>query len=82
MALSFLYRLVRRVAELLRIHRMDAATKDAEILVLRHQLAVLTPPGRPSPLLLVRPGAHPHLGEAGATQRWAAFLVTPETILR
>ena len=41
MALSFLYRLVRRVTELLRIHRMDAAAKDAEILVLRHQLAVL-----------------------------------------
>ena len=37
MALSFLYRLVRRVTELLRIHRMDAAAKDAEILVLRHQ---------------------------------------------
>ncbi len=42
MALSFLYRLVGRVAELLGIHRMDAAAKDAEILVLRHQLAVLT----------------------------------------
>ena len=35
MALSFLYGLVRRVDELLRIHRMDAAAKDAEILVLR-----------------------------------------------
>ena len=42
MALSFLYRLVRRVVELLRIHRTDAAAKDAEILVLRHQLAVLS----------------------------------------
>ena len=41
MALSFLYCLVRRVGELLRIHRMEAAAKDAEILVLRHQLAVL-----------------------------------------
>jgi hypothetical protein len=40
-ALSFLYRLVRRVVELLRILRMDDAAKDAEILVLRHQLAVL-----------------------------------------
>ena len=40
-ALSFLYRLVRRVVELLGIHRMDDAAKDAEILVLRHQLAVL-----------------------------------------
>jgi len=41
MALSFLYRLVRRVVELARIHRMDAVAKDGEILVLRHQLAVL-----------------------------------------
>ena len=41
MALSFLYRLIRRVIEVVRVHRMDAAAKDAEILVLRHQLAVL-----------------------------------------
>ncbi len=41
MALSFLYRLIHRVLEAIRIHRMDAVAKDAEILVLRHQLAVL-----------------------------------------
>jgi hypothetical protein len=40
-ALSYLYRLIRRVVEMLGIHRMDAVAKDAEILVLRHQLAVL-----------------------------------------
>jgi len=40
-ALSFLYRLCRQVFELVRLHRMDAVSKDAEILVLRHQLAVL-----------------------------------------
>jgi hypothetical protein len=39
-ALSFLYLLIRRVLETLRFCRMDAAAKDAEILVLRHQLAV------------------------------------------
>jgi hypothetical protein len=39
-ALSLLYRLVRRVVELLRILRMDDAAKDAEILVLR-QLVLL-----------------------------------------
>jgi hypothetical protein len=42
-ALSFSYRLVRRVLEAVRIHRMDTTAKDAEILVLRHQLAVLRP---------------------------------------
>ncbi len=82
MALSFLYRLVRRLSELLRIHRMDAATKDAEILVLRHQLAVLR-----------RQVARPRfswsdraiiatLAKLVPRERWGAFLVTPETILR
>ena len=41
MALSFLYQLVRRLLGLVRDHRRDAFSKDAEILVLRHQLAVL-----------------------------------------
>jgi hypothetical protein len=40
-ALSFLYRLVRRVFEAIRIHPMDAAAKNTDILVPRHQLAVL-----------------------------------------
>jgi hypothetical protein len=40
-ALSFVYRVVHRLFEAIRIHEMDAVAKDAEILVLRHQLAVL-----------------------------------------
>jgi putative transposase len=40
-ARSFLYRLVGRVVELVRVRRMNAVAKDAEILVLRQQLAVL-----------------------------------------
>jgi hypothetical protein len=40
-ALSFLYRLVRRVVDFVLLHRMDDLAKDAEILLLRHQLAVL-----------------------------------------
>ena len=82
MALSFLYRLVRRVLEAIRIHRMDAVAKDAEILVLRHQLAVLQ-----------RQVARPRLACSDRAivsaialvvprERWASFLVTPETILR
>ncbi len=35
MALSFVYYFVRRVIEVVRVHRMDAVAKDAEILVLR-----------------------------------------------
>lgn len=82
MALSFLYRLVRGVVELLSVHRMDVVAKDAEILVLRHQVAVLR-----------RQVARPRfswsdrafiaaLARVVAKERWAAFLVTPETILR
>jgi len=81
-ALSFLYRLVRRVAEAVRIHRMDAVAKGAEILVLRHQLSVLERQvARPrftwSDRALVSA-----LARLVPRERWASFLVTPETILR
>jgi putative transposase len=76
MALSFLYRLFRRVVEALSLHRMDAVAKDAEILVLRHQLAVLR-----------RQVAGPRfswgdrafiatLARLVPRKRWAAFLLT------
>jgi putative transposase len=79
-ALSFLYRLFRRVLEVVRVHWSDTAAKDAEILVLRHQLAVLrrqvtrprfTWSDRALVALLV--GLVPR-------ERWASFLVTPQTI--
>jgi hypothetical protein len=42
LALSLLYRLVRRVIEMVRIHWMHAVAKEAEIRVLRrHHLAVV-----------------------------------------
>jgi putative transposase len=81
-ALSFLCRLVRRVVEVVRIHRMDAVAKDAEILVLRHQLAVLR-------RQVARPGFTwsdraliATLAKLVGRERWAALLLTPETILR
>ena len=82
MALSFLYRLVRRVVEFARLHRMSEVAKDAEILVLRHQLAVLRRQvGRPrfswSDRALVAT-----LARLVPRERWVAFLITPETILR
>jgi putative transposase len=80
-ALSFLYRLIRRVVEFARVHRMNDIAKDAEILVLRHQLAVLRRQvGRPrfswSDRALVAA-----LARLVPRERWAAFLITPETIL-
>ena len=81
MALSFLYRLIRRVIEVVRVHRMDAAATDAEILVLRHQLAVLRRQvARPRftwsdrALVALLAGLVPR-------ERWRSFLVSPQTIL-
>ncbi len=82
MALSFIYSMVRRVAELLRIHRMDAAAKDAGILVLRHQLAVLRRLGTRPRFSWSDRALIATLARLVPRERRAAFLVTPETILR
>jgi hypothetical protein len=73
---------VRRVIEALRVHRMDTVANDAEILVLRQPLAVLrrqvAAPGftwSDRALLTTMATLVPR-------ERWARFLVTPETILR
>ena len=82
MALSFVYRLVRHLAELLRVHRMDAAAKDAEFLVLRHQLAVLQRQVARPQFSWSDRALTATLAKLVPRERWAAFLVTPETILR
>ncbi len=82
MALSFLYRLVRHVVELLRTLRMDDAAKDAEILVLRHQTAVLQRPVARPDLTWSDRAVIAMLAKLIPRERWAAYLVTPETILR
>ena len=80
MALSFLYRLVRSVAEAVRIHRMDGVAKDAEILVLRHQLAVLRRQvARPSFTWSDR-ALVSAFARLIPRERWASFLVTPEYV--
>jgi len=79
--LSFLYRLVHRTFGLLKLAKRDAIAKDAEILVLRHQVAVLRRQvGRARftwsdrALIALLAGLIPR-------QRWTPFLVTPKTIL-
>jgi Transmembrane secretion effector len=76
-ALSYLYRLIHRVVEFARLHRMSDVANDAEILVLRHQLAVLRRQvARPrfswSDRALVAA-----LARLVPRERWAAFLITP-----
>lgn len=79
--LSFLYRLVHRAFGALKLARRDAIAKDAEILVSRHQVAVLRRQvGRSRftwsdrALIALLAGLIPR-------ERWTAFLVTPKTIL-
>jgi putative transposase len=79
--LSFFYRLVHHAFGALRLAKRDTVAKDAEILVLRHQLAVLgRQVARPRftwsdrALIALLAGLVPR-------ERWSAFLVTPKTIL-
>ena len=85
MCLRFLFLLITRLAAWLRLSRREEAWKTAEILILRHQLAVLQrrQPRRPkltwadrallAALLSVIPKARRH---------GLRLLVTPDTILR
>jgi putative transposase len=80
--LSFVYRQVHRAFGLLGLAEGDSIAKEAEILVLRHQLTVLraesaefASPGRTGPWSPCSPVS------SLDRQRWTAFLVTPKTVL-
>src|ERR1017187_1806780 len=85
MCLRFVFLLITRVAAWLRLSRREEAWQTAEILILRHQLAVLQRRQSRAPnvnwadrallatLLSVIPQARPH---------GMRLLVTPDTILR
>lgn len=76
-----MYRLTWRVLEPLRPHRLDEAAKDAEILVLRQQLAVLRRQGTRPRFTWSDPALVTALAKLVPHERWAAFIVTPKTIL-
>ena len=76
------YRLVRLVIDLLVLRGRSDRSKDVEILVLRHQLAVLQ-------RQVTRPRFEPDdrailsaFARALGRDRWSMFLVKPDTILR
>jgi putative transposase len=81
----FVFLLITRVAAWLRLSRREDAWQIAEILILRHQLAVLQrrQPRRPNvnwadrALLATLPGVIPK-----ARRQGLRLLVTPDTILR
>jgi transposase len=85
MCLRFIFLLITRVASWLRLSRREEAWRTAEILILRHQLAVLQrrQPRRPNvnwadrALLAVLLGVIPK-----ARRQGLRLLVTPDTILR
>jgi hypothetical protein len=78
---SFVYLALRRVLELMVLCWRSAGAKEVEILVLRHQLAILR-------RQLPRPRLQPHdrallaaLSRLLPRPRWSIFVVTPETLL-
>lgn len=76
------YCLVRLVIDLLVLRGRTDRSKDAEILVLRHQLAVLH---RQVPRPRFEPGDRAiitALARVLGRDRWSSLLVTPDTILR
>ena len=80
--LSFIYRLMSRGLDLVRIHHMTEAEKDVEILVLRHQLEVLR---RQVGRVRYEPADRAVLAGLARLlprRRWSAFLITPATVLR
>jgi transposase len=85
MSLRFVFLLITRVAAWLRLSRREQAWQTAEILILRHQLAVLQrrQPRRPNvnwadrALLATLLGVIPR-----ARRQGLRLLVTPDTILR
>lgn len=81
MALSLLFRLVRRIVQLLRVRHLNGLEKDIEIIVLRHQLQVLH---RRTPRPRFTWADRAFLALAGMLlprQRWSSLLVTPATLL-
>jgi putative transposase len=82
MVFSFLYVVVQRLLEPLALGRKGEAERDIEIVVLRHQLAVLR---RQVKLPVFRPADRAFLAAASrvlSRERWRSFLVRPETLLQ
>ena len=79
---SLVYLLARRLVELLVLLVRSDASKDVEILVLRHEISVLhRQVSRPRPRLADR-AVLAALSCALPRVRWSVFFVQPKTLLR
>ena len=79
-ALSFLFRLVRRAFDLLGVHRLSGLEKDVEIIVLRHQVQELQR-GMPRPRFTWADRAFLTLdGGLLPRRRWSPLIVTTATV--
>src|SRR5438046_6258515 len=82
MSASLVYLLLRQVLQMLAQLARDGGAKDAELLVLRHEVAVLRrrvhrPDLQPADRVVLAA-----LSRLLPRQRWSAFFVTPATLLR
>ncbi|MEV0135498.1 integrase core domain-containing protein [Dactylosporangium sp. NPDC050688] len=82
MSASLVYLLLRQILQMLAQLARDGGAKDVELLVLRHQVAVLRrqvhrPDLQPADRVVLAA-----LSRLLPRQRWAAFFVTPATLLR
>ncbi len=82
MSASLVYLLMRQVLQMLTQLARDGGAKDIELLVLRHEVAVLRrqvhrPDLEPADRVVLAA-----LSRLLPRQRWAAFFVTPATLLR
>jgi hypothetical protein len=82
MSASLVYLLLRQILQMLTQLARDGGAKDVELLVLRHEVAVL-------PRQVHRPDLQPAdrvvlaaLSRLLPRRRWSAFFVTPATLLR
>ena len=79
---SLVYLLIRQILQMLTQLARDGGAKDVELLVLRHQVAVLRrqvhrPDLRPDDRVVLAA-----LSRLLRRARWSAFFVTPATLLR
>ena len=82
MIISVVYLLVRCLLDCLTVLTRGRMSKDAELLVLRHENAVLRQSAWPGPLPASRPAVACGAVAADPRRRWGeVFPVTPATLL-